>query len=154
VAVTEADGPVSIYCDGACSGNPGPGGWAAIVIDGDEERELSGAEARTTNQRMEIRGALEGLHSLDRPRRVGVYSDSAYVVNCFRDKWHERWLRNGWKNAQKKPVENRDLWEALIAQAERHQVAWHKVAGHSGHPLNDRADRLAVAAIAQLRAGT
>jgi ribonuclease HI len=150
--MTAADCPVSIYCDGACSGNPGPGGWAAIVIDGDEERELSGAEARTTNQRMEIRGALEGLRSLDRPRRVGVYSDSAYVVNCFRDKWYERWLRNGWKNAQKKPVENRDLWEALIAEVERHQVTWHKVAGHSGHPLNDRADHLAVAAIDQIRA--
>ena len=103
---------------------------------------------------MEIRGALEGLRSLHRPRRVGVYSDSAYVVNCFRDKWYERWLRNGWKNAQKKPVENRDLWEALIAEVERHQVTWHKVAGHSGDPLNDRADRLAVAAIDQLRART
>ena len=90
----------------------------------------------------------------DSPRRVGVYSDSAYVVNCFRDKWYERWLRNGWKNSQKKPVENRDLWEALIAEVERHQVTWHKVAGHSGDPLNDRADRLAVAAIDQLRART
>ena len=151
--MTAADRPVVIYSDGACSGNPGPGGWAAIVIDGGEERELSGAEAHTTNQRMEIRGALEGLGSLDRPRRVGVYSDSAYVVNCFRDKWYERWLRNGWKNAQKKPVENRDLWEALIAEVERHPVVtWHKVAGHSGNPLNDRADRLAVAAIDQLRA--
>ena len=118
-------------------GQSGPGGWAAIVIDGGEERELSGAEARTTNQRMEIRGALEGLRSLDRPRRVGVYSDSAYVINCFRDKWYERWRRNGWKNAQKKPVENRDLWEALIAEVERHQVTWHKVAGHSGDPLNE-----------------
>ena len=96
---------------------------------------------------MEIRGALEGLRSLHRPRRVGVYSDSAYVVNCFRDKWYERWLQNGWKNSQKKPVENRDLWEALIAEVERHQVTWHKVAGHSGDLLNDRADRLAVAAI-------
>ena len=96
---------------------------------------------------MEIRGALEGLRSLPRPRRVDVYSDSAYVVNCFRDKWYERWLQNGWKNSQKKPVENRDLWEALIAEVERHQVTWHKVAGHSGDPLNDRADRLAVAAI-------
>ena len=152
--MTAADRPVTIYSDGACSGNPGPGGWAAIVIDGGEERELSGAEAHTTNQRMEIRGALEGLRSLHSPRRVGVYSDSAYVVNCFRDKWYERWLRNGWKSSQKKPVENRDLWEALIAEVERHQVTWHKVAGHSGDPLNDRADRLAVAAIAQLRART
>ena len=110
--------PVTIYTDGACSGNPGPGGWAALLRMGDKERELSGAEAHTTNQRMEIRGALEGLRSLHRPRRVGVYSDSAYVVNCFRDKWYERWLRNGWKSSQKKPVENRDLWEALTS-AER-----------------------------------
>jgi ribonuclease HI len=143
------DPPVTIYSDGACSGNPGPGGWAAIVIDGDAERELSGGEPRTTNQRMEIRGALEGLRSLTRPRRVDLHSDSAYVVNCFRDKWYERWRQNGWKNAQKRPVENRDLWEALIAEVERHQVTWHKVAGHSGDVLNDRADRLAVAAIKQ-----
>ena len=149
--MTPADCPVTIYSDGACSGNPGPGGWAAIVIDGGEERELSGAEARTTNQRMEIRGALEGLRSLDRPRQVDLYSDSAYVVNCFRDKWYERWRQNGWRNSQKKPVENRDLWEALIAEVERHKVTWHKVAGHSGDLLNDRADRLAVAAIVQFR---
>jgi|SRR5688500_741552 ribonuclease HI len=149
--MTPADCPVTIYSDGACSGNPGPGGWAAIVIDGGEERELSGAEARTTNQRMEIRGALEGLRSLDRPRQVDLFSDSAYVVNCFRDRWYERWRQNGWRNSQKKPVENRDLWEALIAEVERHTVAWHKVAGHSGDLLNDRADRLAVAAIVQFR---
>jgi ribonuclease HI len=146
------DPPVTIYSDGACSGNPGPGGWAAIIIDGADERELSGAEPLTTNQRMEIRGALEGLRALPRPRRVDLHSDSAYVVNCFRDKWYERWRQNGWKNAQKNPVENRDLWEALIAEVERHQVTWHKVAGHSGDALNDRADRLAVAAIRQARA--
>ena len=132
------DPPVTIYSDGACSGNPGPGGWAAIVIDGANERELSGAEPHTTNQRMEIRGALEGLRALPRPRVVDLYSDSAYVVNCFRDKWYLRWQQNGWKNAQKKPVENRDLWEPLITEAERHQVTWHKVAGHSGDLLNDR----------------
>ena len=143
---------VTIYSDGACSGNPGPGGWGAVVIDGGEERELSGSEARTTNQRMEIRGALEGLRSLAGRRPVDLYSDSAYVVNCFRDKWYERWRRNGWKTAQKRPVENRDLWEALVDLAERHDVTWHKVAGHSGDPLNDRADRLARAAIDALRA--
>jgi ribonuclease HI len=152
--MTTEDRLVTIYSDGACSGNPGPGGWAAVVIDGDDERELSGAEAHTTNQRMEIRGALEGLRSLDGSRRVGVYSDSAYVVNCFRDKWYERWVRNGWKNSQRKPVENRDLWEPLIAQAAHHRVTWHKVAGHSGDPLNDRADRLAVAAIDRLKTRT
>jgi len=138
---------VRIYTDGACSGNPGPGGWAAIVIDGDEEREISGGEASTTNQRMELRAALEGLRSLEGPRRVALYSDSAYLVNCFRDKWYVRWQQNGWKNSQKRPVESRDLWEGLIALAARHDVAWHKVAGHSGDPLNERADRLARAAI-------
>ena len=99
---------------------------------------------------MELRGAIEGLRSLGGRRRVDLFSDSAYVVNCFRDKWYVRWRQNGWKNAQKKPVENRDLWEALIALAERHEVVWHKVAGHSGDPLNERADRLARAAIEHL----
>jgi len=139
--------PVRIYTDGACSGNPGPGGWAAIVIDGDEEREISGGEMSTTNQRMELRAALEGLRSLEGQRRVALYSDSAYLVNCFRDKWYIRWQQNGWKNSQKRPVESRDLWEGLIALAATHDVAWHKVAGHSGDPLNERADRLARAAI-------
>jgi ribonuclease HI len=146
------DSSVTVYSDGACSGNPGPGGWAAIVIDGGATREVSGAEPHTTNQRMEIRGALEGLRAIDGHRRVDLYSDSAYVVNCFRDRWYERWVKNGWKNSQKKPVENRDLWEALLAETARHTVTWHKVAGHSGDPLNDLADRLAVAAIVQLKA--
>ena len=138
---------VTIFTDGACSGNPGPGGWAAIVIDGEQEQELSGGETPTTNQRMELRGAIEGLRSLAGRRRVEIYSDSAYLVNCFRDKWYVRWRQNGWANAQKKPVGNRDLWEALIALVERHDVSWHKVAGHAGDPLNERADRLARGAI-------
>lgn len=147
---------VAIYTDGACSGNPGPGGWAAILVDGDTEREISGAEAWTTNQRMEMTGVLQGLRALAPGRAADVYSDSAYVVNGFRDKWYVRWRENGWKNTQKKPVENRDLWEALLTEVESRDVAWHKVAGHSGHPLNDRADRLAVAAIrrAQTAAST
>jgi len=144
--MTAVDRPVTIYSDGACSGNPGPGGWAAVVIDGAEERELSGAEVHTTNQRMEIRGALEGLRSLPGPRRVGVYSDSAYVVNCFRDKWYERWLRNGWKSSQKKPVENRDLWEAILEAARPHTVRFERVRGHAGVELNERVDELAVEA--------
>ena len=143
---------VVIHTDGACSGNPGPGGWAAILIGGGRERELSGGETSTTNQRMELRAAIEGLGAVDGRRRVALHSDSAYLVNCFRDKWYVRWRQNGWRNAQKKPVENRDLWEALIALAERHDVTWHKVAGHSGDPLNERADRLARAAIARLSA--
>jgi ribonuclease HI len=142
--------PVRIYTDGACSGNPGPGGWAAILIDGGQDRELSGGSPSTTNQRMELTGAVEGLRALDGRQHAALYSDSAYLINCFRDKWYLRWLQNGWKNAQKKPVENRDLWEALIALAETHDVTWHKVAGHSGDPLNERADRLARAAIGRL----
>ena len=124
-----------IYSDGACSGNPGPGGWAAIVID--ERRGARAVRRRSPHDQSahgDPRAPSRACARFDGPRRVGVYSDSAYVVNCFRDKWYERWLRNGWKNAQKKPVENRDLWEALIAEVERHQVTWHKVAGHSGDP--------------------
>jgi ribonuclease HI len=142
-----AQHPVTIYSDGACSGNPGPGGWAAIIRDRDKVREISGGELSTTNQRMELRAALEGLRAVPGRRRVALYSDSAYLVNCFRDRWYVRWRENGWRNAQKKPVENRDLWEALLAETERHEVIWHKVAGHAGDPLNERADRLAVAAI-------
>ena len=117
------------------------------MIDGGSEIELSGGETSTTNQRMELTGPIEGLRSLPGHRAVAIYSDSAYVVNCFRDKWYERWRQNGWRNAQKKPVDNRDLWEALLAEVERHDVTWHKVAGHSGHELNDRADALARSAI-------
>src|SRR3972149_950503 len=130
---------VRLYPEGACSGNPAPGGGGAIVIDDGREIELSGGESPTTNQRMELMGPIEGLRALAGRRVVAIYSDSAYVVNCFRDKWYERWRENGWRNAQKKPVENRDLWEALLAAVERHDVVWHKVAGHSGHEMNERA---------------
>ena len=143
---------VAVYTDGACSGNPGPGGWAAILVDGDTEREISGGEPWTTNQRMEMTGVLQGLRALPSGRAADVYSDSAYVINGFRDRWYVRWRANGWKNSQKKPVENRDLWEALLAEVEARDVAWHKVAGHSGHPLNDRADRLAVEAVRRAQA--
>ena len=139
--------PVIVYSDGACSGNPGPGGWGAVIVDGGREREISGGEPSTTNQRMELRAVIEALRAIPDRRRVAVHSDSAYVVNCFRERWYVRWQKNGWKNAQNKPVGNRDLWEALIALAERHDVSWHKVAGHAGVPLNERADRLACAAI-------
>jgi ribonuclease HI len=147
---SRSDQPVVIYTDGACLGNPGPGGWAAIVIEGRKTQELSGAEPASTNQRMELTAAIEGLQALAAPRRVDLYSDSAYLVNCFQAGWYRTWQRNGWKNAQRKPVDNRDLWEALIALSERHQVAWHKVRGHSGDRLNERADRLARAAIERL----
>jgi ribonuclease HI len=138
-----------MYTDGACSGNPGPGGWGVIIIEEGRERELSGGERLTTNQRMELTAPLEGLRSLAGRRHVAIYSDSAYVINCFRDRWYERWRKNGWINSTRKPVENRDLWEPLIAEVERHHVTWHKVAGHSGDILNDRADALARAAIAR-----
>lgn len=141
---------VAVYADGACSGNPGPGGWAAIIIDGDQERAVSGAAPRTTNQRMELTAAIEGLAAIPGHRRVNLYSDSAYVVSCFRDEWWRRWERAGWTNADKKPVANRDLWERLLAETRRHDVQWHKVKGHSGHVLNDRVDALARGAIASL----
>lgn len=141
-----------VYADGACSGNPGPGGWAAIIIDGGHERSVTGSEPRTTNQRMELTGAIEGLTAIDGRRRVHLYSDSAYVVNCFRDRWWERWERAGWLNAGKQPIANRDLWERLLAQARRHDVQWHKVKGHSGDVMNDRVDALARGAIASLTA--
>lgn len=140
-----------LYTDGACSGNPGPGGWAAIIIDGAQERTLSGAELNTTNQRMELMAAIEGLRAIPGRRRVRLHSDSAYVINCFRDRWWERWERNGWLGTGKKAVTNRDLWEHLLAESRRHDVVWVKVAGHSGDLLNDRVDGLARAAIASLR---
>jgi ribonuclease HI len=144
---------VTIYADGACHGNPGPCGWAAILIDGDTEQEISGAEPSSTNQRMELTAVLQGLRAIAPGRAADIYSDSAYVINCFREKWYERWLENGWKNAQKKPVENRDLWEALLAEVKTRDIAWHKVPGHAGIPLNERADRLATEAIRLMRAG-
>lgn len=139
-------GDVTAYTDGACLGNPGPGGWAAILTDGGVEREVSGSDSRTTNQRMELMAALEALRAVPGRRRVHVYSDSAYLVNCFLDGWHDRWARSGWTNAGKKPVANRDIWEPLVAETRRHEVVWHKVRGHAGDPMNERADRLAQAA--------
>lgn len=123
-----------------------------MIQDG-HELELSGAEPASTNQRMELTAAIAGLESLKGPCRAEVYSDSAYVVNCFRDRWYVRWRRNNWRNAQGKPVDNRDLWERLLALTERHEVTWHKVAGHAGDPLNERADRLAKAAIQRMLGG-
>ena len=138
---------MTVYTDGACSGNPGPGGWAAVILDGSHVRELSGGEPHTTNQRMELRAAIEALAAIPDPRAVDLYTDSSYVMNCFRDRWWEKWERNGWVGATKQPVSNRDLWERLIAETRRHDVTWHKVKGHSGDPLNDRVDRLARQAI-------
>jgi ribonuclease HI len=141
---------VTVYTDGACSGNPGPGGWAAIIVDGGAERVVSGADVRTTNQRMELTAAIEALTAIPGRRRVHVYTDSAYVMNCFEQRWWDRWEKNGWLGAGKKPVTNRDLWERLIAETRRHEVVWHKVRGHSGDVMNDRVDALARGAIATL----
>ncbi|PWI58139.1 ribonuclease HI [Sulfoacidibacillus thermotolerans] len=138
---------VSIYTDGACSGNPGPGGWAAILVFGERELELSGGEEQTTNQRMEIRAVLEGLRALKRPCKVTVYSDSAYVVNCFTQKWYVKWQKTGWVNSNRQPVKNKDLWEQLIDEVVLHEVQFGKVKGHSGHHYNERCDELARAAI-------
>jgi ribonuclease HI len=114
-----------------------------IIIDRGVERELSGPAPSTTNQRMELTAVIEALRAIPGKRRVHVCSDSAYVVNCFRDGWHERWQQTGWRNAARRPVANRDLWEQLLAEYRRHEVVWHKVAGHGGDPLNERVDRLA-----------
>jgi ribonuclease HI len=143
--------PVTLYTDGACSGNPGPGGWAALLEAGSHARELSGAEPDTTNNRMELRAVLEGLAALKEPCRVTVHTDSAYVANAVNQRWLDNWQRRGWTTADKKPVKNRDLWEELLRQMDRHDVRFVKVKGHADDERNNRVDRLAVSAIAELR---
>lgn len=135
---------VEIYSDGACSGNPGPGGWAAILRFGNVEKEISGFEEHTTNNRMELTAALMGLRSLNRPCRVKLYSDSAYLVSAFNERWLDNWQRNSWKNAAGTAVSNIDLWKELLKENDRHQISWIKVKGHSNHEMNDRVDQLAV----------
>ena len=135
-----------IFTDGACSGNPGPGGWGAILRFGGTEKELSGGERETTNNRMEMMAVISGLEALTRPSAVTVYTDSRYVMDGL-TKWLPKWKANGWKTADKKPVKNEDLWRRLDEACQRHQVAWRWVAGHSGHVENERADVLARSAI-------
>lgn len=141
------EGEVIIYTDGACSGNPGPGGWAAILMYGDHIKEISGGETSTTNNRMELTAAIEALRRLKRPCRVTLYSDSAYLVNAFEQGWLEKWQQNGWRTSKKEPVENRDLWQTLLELTGRHDVRFRKVKGHHDNPWNNRCDALAVAAI-------
>lgn len=141
---------VEIWTDGACSGNPGPGGWGAVLVWGDHEKELSGGEAETTNNRMEMMAAIEALNALTRPSRVIVHTDSQYLKDGL-TKWLRGWKRNGWKTAAKKPVKNRDLWQALDEAAARHEVDWRWVKGHAGDEGNERADALARAAIETVR---
>ena len=136
---------VEIFTDGACKGNPGRGGWAAIIRSGGREKELSGGEPLTTNNRMELLAAIRGLEALNRPCRVTLYTDSIYVRDGI-TKWIHGWRRNGWKTAAKKPVKNAELWQELLDAVARHQVEWRWVKGHSGHPENERADALACAA--------
>ncbi len=142
---------VTIYTDGACSGNPGPGGWAALLEYDGQEQEVSGAVAATTNNRMEMQAALEALRTLGDRSRVQLYTDSAYLQRAFADGWLVRWQRNGWQTASKKPVENRDLWEALLAEVKRHEVTFVKVKGHATDARNNRVDGLAVAAMNKAR---
>jgi ribonuclease HI len=144
-------GTVTIHTDGACSGNPGPGGWGAILESGDKMRELSGAEGHTTNNRMEMMAAISALEALKRPCTVDLHTDSQYLKDGI-TKWITNWKRNGWRTADKKPVKNIDLWQRLDTALAQHELRWHWVKGHAGHDLNERADQLAREAIAQWRA--
>lgn len=135
---------VEIFTDGACKGNPGPGGWGAILRSKGKERELSGGEALTTNNRMELMAAIEALKALKKPCHVQLYTDSNYVRDGI-TKWIHGWRRNGWKTSDRKPVKNAELWQALVDATEPHRVDWHWVKGHAGHPENERADALACA---------
>jgi ribonuclease HI len=137
---------VTIYTDGACSGNPGPGGWGAILLFNGSEKEISGGEAHTTNNRMEIRAAIEGLNALKRPCAVDLFTDSQYVRQGI-TQWMHNWKRRGWRTADNKPVKNEDLWRELDEAASRHDVVWHWVKGHADDPTNIRVDELAVAAM-------
>jgi ribonuclease HI len=141
---------VVVHTDGACSGNPGPGGWGAILQWGDHQKELKGGEPHTTNNRMELTAAIMALESLKRPCAVDLHTDSEYLRQGITG-WINNWKRNGWKTSDRKPVKNVDLWQRLDAALARHKVNWHWVRGHSGHDLNERADELARAAIAEMR---
>lgn len=138
---------VTIYTDGACSGNPGPGGWGAVLQYGGNMKEISGYEAETTNNRMELTAALKALAALKEPCDVELFSDSAYLVNAWEKGWITGWQKNGWQTSQKKPVENQDLWQELLSLCTKHTVRWHKVKGHADNRWNNRCDELAVAEV-------
>ncbi|MFT4200787.1 ribonuclease HI [Gordonia sp. (in: high G+C Gram-positive bacteria)] len=148
----EGDDIVEISTDGACLGNPGPGGWGAVLRYKGHEKRLSGAAPDTTNNQMELTGAIEGLAALTKPSRVVLYTDSSYVRNGI-TKWVAGWERNGWRTADKKPVKNVDLWQRLIVEESRHQVTWKWVKGHNGDYYNEIADELATSAAKELRDG-
>lgn len=140
---------VTIYTDGACRGNPGPGGWGVFIIEDGEERDLYGGEPDTTNNRMELTAAIEALRELGEGREIELYTDSEYVKNGITS-WLRNWKARGWQNAAKKPVKNQDLWKTLDALSQRHNVDWRWVRGHAGHPGNERADQLANRGIDEL----
>jgi len=143
--------PVTIHTDGACKGNPGPGGWGAILQAAGKSKELSGGESLTTNNRMELTAAIMALEALTRPCRVDLHTDSKYVMDGITG-WIHGWKARGWKTADRKPVKNADLWQRLDAARARHEVRWHWVKGHAGHELNERADQLANLGITRMRA--
>jgi ribonuclease HI len=151
-AAGDGEKVVELFTDGACSGNPGPGGWAAILRYGGHEKELAGGAPVTTNNRMEMMAAIAGLEALKRPSQVRLTTDSQYVMKGI-TQWMPAWKRRGWKTADKKEVKNRDLWERLDAALQRHRVDWQWIKGHSGHPENERCDELARAQIAAQRGG-
>jgi len=132
---------VVIYTDGACSGNPGPGGWGAILMSGPHRKEISGGEANTTNNRMELFAAIAALEALKRPSQVDLHTDSSYLRNGI-TQWIHGWKRNGWRTADRKPVKNAELWQRLEDATHRHQITWHWIKGHAGQPENERADKL------------
>lgn len=142
MSVKSENASVEIFCDGACSGNPGPGGYGAILRCGGNEKEISGRAPDTTNNRMEMTAAIEALRQLTRPCRVSITTDSQYVVKGMTE-WIEGWQRKGWKNSKKEAVLNRDLWESLLEQSQQHTIDWKWVRGHDGHPENERCDQLA-----------
>ncbi|MEO0348047.1 MAG: ribonuclease HI [Pseudomonadota bacterium] len=137
---------VIIYCDGACQGNPGPGGWGAILICGDNKKELSGGVKNTTNNQMELTAAIKALAELKQPCRVNIYTDSKYVCQGIQE-WVPKWQLNNWRTASKKPVKNKELWQQLLQQTGIHQVNWHWVKGHNGNEGNEAADKLATTAV-------
>ena len=146
---------IIIYCDGACSGNQfsrNKGGWGAVLKYKNKIKEIHGGERDTTNQRMELTACIQALEHMKKPDiPIEIYSDSAYLINCMQQRWYQKWKKTGWKNARKKDVENRDLWEHLLKQLGRYEVSFHKVAGHRGVELNERADQLAQDGISELQ---
>lgn len=135
---------VDVYTDGACSGNPGPGGWGAVLLYKGKQKELSGGESHTTNNRMEMQAVVEACNAMKRPCHIRIHSDSALIINAMTKGWLKSWQSKGWRKSDKKPVENQDLWQAILQATERHTLEWIKVKGHAGIKWNERADQLAV----------